>query len=314
MNEVIEAEAEVMGGSEELSVAYVPATISANFDTLEARVRELVSDYEGARYDLTDAGAIRDAKRHRTYLNGVFREIDERRKAVKREYMRPYEEFDNRAREVAQIAKAASDGIKEQLDEAEKNRKAAKLAALKEHYEEYAGLLAPVVPYERLHDPKWLNKGCAMPKAEAELDEKVEKLASDWEGLKEAFGGTDYYDVAERELFATLDLGSAIAAATSAKAQAERIAALREAMEGAAEPEPEPEPTPYEAKVAENEARVKEYFESLAAEAEPVSVPEPAEPEPYRDYVIEVRCTSTQAHAIAAQLKALGLTGRIHTR
>ena len=289
MSEVIEAEAEVMESPEGLSVAYVPATITANFDALEARVRDLVSDYEGAEYDLTDAGAIRDAKRHRTYLNGVFREIDERRKAVKREYMRPYEEFDKRAREVAQIAKSASDGIKSQLDEAEEGRKAGKLAALKEHYEDFAGLLAPVVPYERLHDPKWLNKTVAMATAESELDAKVEKLATDWESLKSAFGGTDCYDVAERELFATLDLGRAIAAAQDAKTQAERIAALKEAMDRPVEPEPVPEP-------------------------EPVSVPEPAEPEPVRDYVIEVRCTSTQAHAIAAQLKALGLTGRMHTR
>lgn len=306
MSDVIEAEAEVMESPEGLSVAYVPATITANFDALEARVRDLVSDYEGAEYDLTDAGAIRDARRHRTYLNGVFKEIDERRKAVKREYMRPYDEFDKRAREVAQIAKSASDGIKTQLDEAEENRKAEKLAALKEHYEDFAGLLAPVVPYERLHDPKWLNKGCAMATAESELDAKVEKLATDWESLKSAFGGTDCYDVAERELFSTLDLGLAIAAAQTAKAQAERIAALKQAMGRAVEPEPvpAPEPTPYEAKVAENEARVK--AEAMGTE--------PAEPEPVRDFVIEVRCTSTQAHAIAAQLKALGLTGRIHTR
>ena len=225
MSNVIEAEAEVVESPEGLSVAYVPATITANFD----------------------------------------------------------------AREVAQIAKSASDGIKSQLDEAEEGRKAGKLAALKEHYEDFAGLLAPVVPYERLHDPKWLNKTVAMATAESELDAKVEKLATDWESLKSAFGGTDCYDVAERELFATLDLGRAIAAAQDAKTQAERIAALKEAMDRPVEPEPVPEP-------------------------EPVSVPEPAEPEPVRDYVIEVRCTSTQAHAIAAQLKALGLTGRMHTR
>lgn len=283
MSDVIEAEAEVMGGSEGLSVTYTPATIAANFDALEARVRELVADYEGATYDLTSVEAVRDAKRHRSYLNGVFKQIDERRKAVKRDYMRPYDEFDKRAREVAQIAKGASDAIKVQLDEAEESRKAEKFEALREHYEGFAGLLAPVVPYERLHDPTWLNKGCPMPKAEKELDEKVEKLAADWESLKSALGGDEYYDVAERELFDTLDLGLAIAAAQTTKAKAERMAALKAALEEPApEPVPEPEPT--------------------------------AEPEQRRDYVIEVRCTSGQAHAIAAQLKAMGLTGRIHTR
>ena len=293
MSDVIEADAEVIEGSEELSVTYTPSVITANFDDLEARVRAMVADFEGAEYDLTDQSAIRDAKRHRTYLNGIAKQIEERRKAVKREYMRPYEDFDKRAREVAKIATDVADGIKAQLDEAEENRKAAKLGELRGHYEEFAGLLAPVVPYERLHDPKWLNKGCATNKAFAELDEKVEKLASDWESLKSAFGETEYYDVAERELFSTMDLGSAIAAAQTAKTQAERIAALKEAMERPVEPEPAsmPEPTPSEVVESLNEAQEAVY-----------------------DYVIETRCTSRQAHAIAMHLKSIGLTGMIHTR
>ena len=146
MGDVQEVEAEVVedGG---LSVTYVPATVSANFDALEERVRAMCADYEGATYDLTDPEAVRDAKRHRTYLNGIARQIDERRKAVKREYMRPLEEFDSRAREVAAIATDAAKGIKVQIDEAEEARKAERMAALEEHYGEYAGLLAPVVPY-----------------------------------------------------------------------------------------------------------------------------------------------------------------------
>ena len=293
MSDVIEADAEVIEGSEELSVTYTPSVITANFDDLEARVRAMVADFEGAEYDLTDQSAIRDAKRHRTYLNGIAKQIEERRKAVKREYTRPYEDFDKRAREVAKIATDVADGIKAQLDEAEENRKAAKLGELRGHYEEFAGLLAPVVPYERLHDPRWLNKGCATNKAFAELDEKVEKLASDWESLKSAFGETEYYDVAERELFGTMDLGSAIAAAQTAKTQAERIAALKEAMERPVEPEPAsmPEPTPSEVVESLNEAQEAVY-----------------------DYVIETRCTSRQAHAIAMHLKSIGLTGMIHTR
>lgn len=293
MSNVIEADAEVIEGSEELSVTYTPSVIKANLDDLEARVRAMVADFEGAEYDLTDQSAIRDAKRHRTYLNGIAKQIEERRKAVKREYMRPYEDFDKRAREVAKIATDVADGIKVQLDEAEENRKAAKLAELEGHYEEFAGLLAPVVPYERFHDPKWLNKGCSTSKAFAELDEKVEKLASDWESLKSAFGETEYYDVAERELFNTMDLGLAIAAAQTTKTQAERIAALKEAMDHSIEPEPAPEPVPAPAEVVESPNEAQEAV---------------------HDYVIETRCTSRQAHAIAMHLKSIGLTGMIHTR
>lgn len=299
MGDVQEVEAEVVedGG---LSVTYVPATVSANFDALEERVRAMCADYEGATYDLTDPEAVRDAKRHRTYLNGIARQIDERRKAVKREYMRPLEEFDSRAREVAAIATDAAKGIKVQIDEAEEARKAERMAALEEHYGEYAGLLAPVVPYERVHEPRWLNKTCQLAKAEAEMDEKVERLASDWEALKRSLGGSEFYDVAERVLFSTLDLGQAIAASARAEEEAERIRALRAAMTQPTEvvepePEPEPEPKPEQAEACEPRC-----------EASWPCVEEP------HDWCIRVNgATRSQMEDVARALRGLGVTGRI---
>ena len=75
--EVIEAEATT------LEVTYTEATIASNMDALEAHVKKVVADYEGATYDLTSAQAIKEAKHDRSYLNGIKKEIDERRKAVK---------------------------------------------------------------------------------------------------------------------------------------------------------------------------------------------------------------------------------------
>ncbi len=233
-------EAEVVEDGSALSVEYSPASITANFDALEARVRKLVEGYEGLEYDMAKAENVRQAKRDRAYLNGIAKEIDERRKAVKREYTRPLDAFTERCNEIVSIAKQASDGIKAQLDEAEEARKAEAYARLREHYEEYAGLLAPVVPYERLHEPQWTNKTFGEVKAFEALEAKVSKLAGDWETLKHQFEGEPFYPDAERELFASLDLGAALNAAKRAAEESARIAELREAME----PEPEPEPVP----------------------------------------------------------------------
>lgn len=289
----VDVEAEVIEDEQSLSVDYVPASITANFDALEERVCAIVSDYEGAKYDLTSAQAIKEAKLHRSYLNGIAKQIDERRKAVKREYMLPYESFDKRARDIVSLITNVSGSIKSQLDEAEEARKAARYAELEEHYEDFAGLLAPVVPYERLHDPKWLNKTCAQRTAEAALDEKVSKLADDWETLKQTLSGSEFYDVAEREFFNTLDLGKAIAADARAKAEAQRIAELKAAMEPEPDPEPVHEPEPIEESVPD-------------AEDAPVYWP-------VVDWVIEFSGTKPQAIEVADKLRSMGLTGRIHT-
>lgn len=253
----IEVEAEVIE-DKGLTVSFTPAAIDANFDALDARVEELIAGYAEARYDLTDSDEIKQAKRDRTYLNGIAKEIDERRKAVKREYMRPLDDFEARANAITAKVKKASANIKEQLDEAEERRKDRAYAILKEYYEDLAGMLAPVVPYERIHDEKWLNKTFGEMKAKDAIDEKVGKVATDWETLQAQRETLPRYEVAEREFFATLDLGAALNAAREAQEADERIAGMRAEMaeygsdemppdtepETMPEPVPEPEPAP----------------------------------------------------------------------
>lgn len=253
----IEAEAEVIE-DKGLTVSFTPAAIDANFDALDARVEELIAGYAEARYDLTDSDEIKQAKRDRTYLSGIAKEIDERRKAVKRKYMRPLDDFEARANAITAKVKKASANIKEQLDEAEERRKDRAYAILKEYYEDLAGMLAPVVPYERIHDEKWLNKTFGEMKAKAAIDERVGKVATDWETLQAQRETLPRYEVAEREFFATLDLGAALNAAREAQEADERIAGMRAEMaeygndemppdtepETMPEPVPEPEPAP----------------------------------------------------------------------
>ena len=277
-----------------LSVTYTPSVIQANFDALEERVRAVVADYEGAVYDLASADAVREAKRDRSYLNGLKKEIEERRKAVKREYSKPLDAFEKRCKQITAIIDEAAGNIKAQLDRAEEERRARAYAKLQEHYEEFAELLAPVVPYERLHEPQWLNKTFGEVKAYEALEAKVSDVASDWETLKAQQETMPHYADAEREFFRTLDLGAALNAARLADEEDRRISELKAAMA----PEPEPEP------VSEPEP------EPIAA-PEPEPMPAPVA-EPLEAWTVEVpSATRSQMERLASVLKAQGITGSI---
>lgn len=270
-DEPVLVEAEVVE-DKGLAVNFKPASIEANFAALDARVSQMIEGYEEARYDLTKTDDIKQAKRDRAYLNGIANEIDERRKAVKREYMRPYDEFEAKANAITAKVKAASANIKAQLDEAEEERKDRAYAILKEFYEDLAGLLVPVVPYERIHEEKWLNKTFGEVKAKNAIEEKVEGIARDWETLKSQRGVLPRYETAERVFFDTLDLGSALNAAREAQAADERIAELHEAVDSRFEdamPDTEPETVP-----AEETAPIAPEPVPIAPEPEP-DVPEP---------------------------------------
>lgn len=291
-NKAEEVVAEVIEEQEasSLIVSYVPSNIEANFDALEKRVRKTVELYRGATYDLTKADKIKEAKNDRSYLNGLKAEIEERRKAVKREYNKPLAAFEQRCKEITSIIDDAADGIKAQLDEAEERRRAGARAALEAHYREFAELLAPVVPYERLHDDKWLNKSFGEVKAKKALEEKVSAVARDWDTLKAQRGSMAHYEVAERELFRTLDLGSALNAARAADDEDARIAAMREAVAGGLR---KPDGSP----------------------AWPKPEAEPARPELSCAWTVEIpSATRSQMELLAAALRDRGITGTIRCK
>ncbi len=300
--EVIETEATT------LEVTYTEATIASNMDALEAHVKKVVADYEGATYDLTSAQAIKEAKHDRSYLNGIKKEIDERRKAVKREYNKPLDAFERRCKQITAIIDESTDAIKAQLDEAEQTRKDALYSRLQQHYEEFAGLLAPVVPYERLHEPQWLNKTFGEIKAQQALEAKVSDVARDWETLKAQQEAMPHYADAEREFFRTLDLGAALNAARLADEEDQRIAELKAAMAPEPEPEPMPEPEPEPVEVPEPEP-----IPAPAPMSAPMPAPMPAPvAEPLEAWTVEVpSATRSQMQALASTLKAQGITGSI---
>lgn len=305
--EATEVKPEIVEEGGELVVTCRPSDIEANFDALEDRVRRMVADYEGAAYDMSDDGNVRAAKRDRTYLNGIVKQIDERRKAVKREYLRPLDAFEARCKEISGIAKGASDAIKAQLDEAERLRRERAYAALEAHYGEVADLLAPVVPYSRVHEDRWLNKTVGEVKAKQLLEEKVGLLAEDWDTLKGQRGSMGHYEVAERELFRTLDLGTALKAARQADEEDARLEEMKAAMEperapepGPAAPAPEPAPQPMPAPAPQ----------PVRAVQEPVIAPRPGEPRtPW--VVIVPEATRSDMEGLAKLLQMSEVSGRI---
>lgn len=300
--EVIEAEATT------LEVTYTEATIASNMDALEAHVKKVVAEYEGATYDLASAQAVKEAKHDRSYLNGIKKEIDERRKAVKREYNKPLDAFERRCKQITAIIDESTDAIKAQLDEAEQTRKDALYSRLQQHYEEFAGLLAPVVPYERLHEPQWLNKTFGEIKAQQALEAKVSDVARDWETLKAQQEAMPHYADAEREFFRTLDLGAALNAARLADEEDRRIAELKAAMAPDPEPEPMPEPEPEPIEIPEPEP-----MPAPVPMGAPMPAPVPAPvAEPLEAWTVEVpSATRSQMQALASLLKAQGITGSI---
>lgn len=234
----MEVKAEVIEPKGSVDIECTAGSIAANFDSLRANVAAILADYDGWEPSADSADDVKQCKSQRKYLNGLDRELDERRKAVKRKWLEPYNAFEDEVNAIRGSIKAVSARLDEVVKTAEQAERDAKEQELREHYEAYAGLLVPVVPYERIADPKWLNKTTKLLKAMDELEAKVDRIAKDWGALKGL--GLVHRDEAEARFFETLDLGAAIARNAEIERARERI----EEMKAAMQPDPEPEHVP----------------------------------------------------------------------
>ena len=68
---------------DELSITFQPASITAHFDALDAKIDELLAGTI-TNIDVDDAEQMRRVRKDRTYINGAINSLEERRKARKR--------------------------------------------------------------------------------------------------------------------------------------------------------------------------------------------------------------------------------------
>lgn len=222
---------------DELSITFQPASITAHFDALDAKIDELLAGTI-TNIDVDDAEQMRRVRKDRTYINGAINSLEDRRKAIKRAYSKPLTDFEDDLKLRINRLKEASATYTEALNEADKIARAKRAAVLEEAYYDMAPALVPVVPWERIYERSWTNKTHGEVRAKEDLAAKVAKIAADWETLKGL--GLENQEDAELEFFQTLNLSSAI---THAKEALERKARL-EAMKAEVEQEPTPEPVP----------------------------------------------------------------------
>lgn len=295
-----EVQAEVIDSQEgDLAVSALPGTIHANFDALEAKVDSIIAQYDGWEPSADNSDDVEQCIRERKYLNGLWKDIDERRKSVKREFMKPLDEFEARANGIRDKIKKTVERIQAVEKQADENRKTAKEAELRDHYAEYAEFLVPVVPYERIADPKWMNKQPTVEKCKEELEAKVGKIANDWETLKAMQLG-EFLEQAELRFFQSLDLGDAISWANKLAEDKRRIDAMKQEI-GEYHGEPEPE---YELE-KEPEPEPECAPQPVSQQAEPLR-PQPIQPIPVQraPYAEPEKPSSQQVLAEAMALAA----------
>ena len=231
--------------------AALPAEIGFNFEELKTELAERLEHYRSL---VVTEDSIKEAKADRAKLNKLRTAIDTRRKDIKAEYLKPYNAFEGKIKELTLLIDEPIKVIDSQLDGFEDRRKEAKKQQIQAAYEaRIPDAVKEIIALERIFDKRWLNVSVTMAKIDEDMEGWAKRVNADLLALDTI---PEEYKAACRENYiATLDVSAALAHMQSLKAAEEAFRAREEARKQqdeerhacAQERAPEAKPAPQEA-------------------------------------------------------------------
>lgn len=220
-----------------------PLPVTFNYEELKKEVAERTAPYKGL---IVEEDAIPVAKTDLANLRKLEKAIDDRRKAVKKEYNAPYMEFEAKIKDILSDIQAAEQNIDSQVKAFEKKVEDEKLSQIQKFFSLAFGELAKDVRFEKVYNPKWLNKGYKMPDIEVEISKMANDLRDNVDSVKALKSENE--DALLRKLYETLDMGAVIKEQAALNAIAEeRKARIAQMVEEAQKANPTPSQEPTEA-------------------------------------------------------------------
>ena len=242
----------------DLSTALKPQEIAFNYDELKTQLAEKLEKYKGL---LVTEDGIAEAKKDRAMLRKVRDALNAEKITVKKQWMEPYTEFEQKVKVLLEMCDAPAREIDEQIKVFEERKKREKRDKLEAVFREKIGTAGEYVPFEDIFDPKWLNVTCALEAATEQIEEICSRYVEDTLALEELCETVDSSTAVS--LKARYRSTKSIACVLQAKKDIEREIAVREerraqeSIQNAASAE-QPKENPAEAPV-ETPKTVEQY-------------------------------------------------------
>lgn len=137
-----------------LNIKQDPGVIDLNFDEIEKALDERLAEYKGAVFTEKSKTI---AKKEVANLRKLKAEFEDARKSVKREWMKPYDVFEARMKQLTIKIDEPINLINEQIEEFERQRREARRVRIKEIYNDLIGDMSEYCELGRIYEPKWEN-------------------------------------------------------------------------------------------------------------------------------------------------------------
>ena len=184
----------------------LPQSINANFEELRGYLNENLAKYNSM---VVTADGIADAKKSKAALNKLKTAVEDRRKDIKREWNKPYDEFEGKVKALVSLIDVPIASIDRQIKVFDEQRIEDKRVALIACYTAAIDDYSDILPFEKFLDPKWKNVTADLDKLKEEMQAKISKCKSDLKIISATCG--QYTAACQQRYIETLNVSDALA-------------------------------------------------------------------------------------------------------
>ena len=189
----------------QIKISQEPAVIRCNFEDVKAQLSAKMAEYQGAVFTEESKSV---AKAELASLRKTRDEVEKRRKEVKAQCLVPYNDFEEKVKELLEIIDEPICLIDSQLKEMEAERIRKRHADVEAMYADCTGEWAEYLPLKEIYVKKWDNATTSLKQIEKELLAMVEKVSSEVAIIRNT--QSDVVDDALKIYQKSRDLGAAL--------------------------------------------------------------------------------------------------------
>lgn len=166
----------------ELSVTQQMGVITGNFDAIKSQLESEMEEYKDKTFT---EETKKKAKEDLADLRKLKKNVNTRKLEVKKAYMKPYDDFEEKVKELICVIDEPIGLIDGQVKEFEEKRINERKAAIEDLYDETVDEeLRDYIPLERIYGDKWTNATTTMKSIREEINLKVMQTRQDITTIK----------------------------------------------------------------------------------------------------------------------------------
>lgn len=207
-------------------LSVLPKVIEFNHEELKKFLVEKTAAYNSL---VVTEDNIKSAKEDKAKLNKFKTAIENERKRIKKQCLRPYEEFEKKCKEIVALIDKPIISIDTQIKAFDDIEKENKYKALQQYFDDNAKELSEIITLDQIINPKWANKGERLLDLTQQIYDRLDKIRQD---LKVIGDLKSPYELQMKDIYLkTFDVSKALAEQSRLEEQDKKLAEIKKKQE-----------------------------------------------------------------------------------